>query len=48
LIKFGLPLPYHRFCTVKSHEGLKPKNVKLQGQNPKRKFYRRKTGNDLY
>jgi len=27
------PLPYHRFCTVKIHEGPKPKIFKLQGSN---------------
>ncbi|AET03566.1 transmembrane protein, putative [Medicago truncatula] len=35
-------------AAVKIHEGPKPKNFKLQGRNPKRKFYKEKSGNDLY
>jgi len=33
-------LSYLRFCTVKIHEGPKPKIFKLQGRNPKKIFYR--------
>jgi len=54
---FGLPYPVNlnkfRFTsmsyrTVKIHEGLKSKNFKLKWRNPKRKFFRRKTKNNIY
>jgi len=36
---FGLPLPYRRFCTVKNHEGSKPKNIQIIELESKQNFY---------